>query len=50
LDDVAVQTEHNCICLRCYSRETGNAVTLPHKLRRELDALLTEDALPWGYR
>ena len=37
LDDVVVATAHgNCICLRCFVRETGSMRPLPQALRRDL--------------
>jgi hypothetical protein len=31
-----------CICLRCYARETGTQRPMPKALRRELSATLAE--------
>lgn len=37
LDDVELKLLHGrCICLRCYSRETGGARDMPKALRHEL--------------
>lgn len=42
LDDAMVTTARGrCICLRCFSRETGSARPLSPALRRELTATLT---------
>jgi hypothetical protein len=41
LNDVAARLGMSrCICLRCYARETGNAVPMPKGLRRELGRVL----------
>jgi hypothetical protein len=41
LDDVALtRPGGQCICLRCYGRETGSARPMPKQLRRELDLFL----------
>ena len=41
LDDVvARQSSERCICLRCFSRETGNTRPMPKGLRRQVIALL----------
>ena len=41
LDDVVVPTAAGqCICLRCYGRETGSAHPMPKALRRELTMVL----------
>jgi hypothetical protein len=45
LDDAAVMlaARARCICLRCFSRETGTARPLPEWLRREIAACLPAD-------
>jgi hypothetical protein len=41
LDDVVLRHgTDECICLRCYDRETGGARLMPKALRREIDAVL----------
>jgi hypothetical protein len=41
LDDVAVRgAGPRCICLRCFTRETGTAVRMPKGLRNQLLATL----------
>ena len=41
LDDVvAASAVGQCICLRCFGRETGSARPMPKALRRELSATL----------
>jgi hypothetical protein len=41
LDDVIVPTERGrCICLRCFTRETGTARPMDRRLREELTAVL----------
>jgi hypothetical protein len=41
LDDVAVGgTPALCICLRCFTRETGSAKPMPKSLRRQLSTAL----------
>jgi len=41
LDDRMLRCgDDQCICLRCYDRETGNARPMPRALRRELVAAL----------
>lgn len=41
LDDVALSHPGGqCICLRCYGRETGSNRQMPKQLRRELSAFL----------
>jgi hypothetical protein len=41
LDDAVVPTSAGrCICLRCYSRETGSAKVLNRRLRDQLNAVL----------
>lgn len=44
LDDAAVLlvTRARCICLRCFSRETGNTRPVPETLRREVAACITD--------
>jgi hypothetical protein len=43
LDDVAVPGgAGRCICLRCFSRETGSARPMAKALRQQLSAALTE--------
>ena len=43
LDDaVAATANGHCICLRCYSRETGSARPMPKALRRELTNMLAQ--------
>jgi hypothetical protein len=44
LDDAAVllASRAKCICLRCFSRETGSARPVPEALRREVAACLVE--------
>lgn len=44
LDDAAVvmATRARCICLRCFSRETGTTRALPKHLERELAACMPE--------
>jgi hypothetical protein len=44
LDDVAVMasTGDQCICVRCFVRETDSAKPMPKELRRQLTAVLTE--------
>ena len=42
MDDVVVATATGqCVCLRCYGRETGSARPMPKALRRELGAVLS---------
>jgi len=37
LDDVALRRgEDGCVCLACFTRETGTARRMPKALRREL--------------
>jgi hypothetical protein len=41
LDDAVIPTTAGrCICLRCFSRETGSAKVLNRRLRDELNAVL----------
>jgi hypothetical protein len=41
LDDAVVPTSAGrCICLRCYSRETGSAKVLNRRFRDQLNAVL----------
>ena len=41
LDDVALRRgDAGCICLGCFTRETGTARRLPRALRRDLIAAL----------
>lgn len=41
LDDVVVPGgARSCVCLRCYSRETGSARRMSKQLRRDLIATL----------
>jgi hypothetical protein len=41
LDDAVIPTSAGrCICLRCYSRETGTAKVLNRRFRDQLNALL----------
>ena len=41
LDDVVVATvTGQCICLRCFSRETGSGHPMPKALQREVVAAL----------
>ena len=43
LDDVAVRgSGARCVCLRCFTRETGTARPMPASLRRAVTALLAE--------
>jgi hypothetical protein len=43
LDDVVVGGHTGwCVCLRCFTRETGNVRPMPKGLRRELIAALAE--------
>lgn len=48
LDDVAVRREggNQCVCLRCYGRETGTALTMPKALREQIVAVLTGMDVP----
>ena len=42
-DDVVLHgPAGSCICLRCYSRETGTARAMPTALRRALTVVLAE--------
>lgn len=45
LDDAAVllATRARCICVRCFSRETGTALLMPEWLRREVASCLPAD-------
>ncbi len=37
LDDVVVATPNGqCVCLRCYGRETGSALVMPKALRLDI--------------
>jgi hypothetical protein len=41
LDDVALRRgDAGCVCLACYSRETGSARPMPKALRRDVIAAL----------
>ncbi|MHB8574004.1 MAG: hypothetical protein ACYDCQ_01610 [Dehalococcoidia bacterium] len=41
IDDVVLATASGqCVCLRCYCRETGSTRTMPKDLRRDLVAVL----------
>ncbi len=40
LDDVVVRSGAQCVCLRCYLRETGETHPMPKSLRREIIAAL----------
>jgi hypothetical protein len=42
LDDVAVPltSAGRCVCLACFTRQTGSARTMPKDLRRQLSAIL----------
>ena len=43
LDDVVLSREDgNCICLRCFGRETGSARPMPKALRRHLIAAVID--------
>ena len=48
LDDVAVRRGGgaDCVCLRCFDRETASARPLPKALRRQLVALLAALDVP----
>ncbi len=45
LDDAAVllAARARCICVRCFSRETGGTLPMPDWLRREVAACLPAD-------
>lgn len=37
LDDVVIgSAAGRCVCLRCFGRETGTALPMPGRLRREI--------------
>lgn len=40
LDDVVVRSGAQCVCLRCYYRETGDTRQMTKKLQREISAVL----------
>ena len=41
LDDVVLSYANGqCICLRCYERETGSAMPMPKELRRDITEAL----------
>jgi hypothetical protein len=44
LDDAAVllAARARCICVRCFARETGDALQVPALLRREVVSCLSE--------
>jgi recombinational DNA repair protein (RecF pathway) len=46
LDDVVVSTKGGrCVCLRCFTRETGTTRTMPAALRRAVTALVAETSI-----
>ena len=41
-DTVVISASTRCICLRCYTRETGNLKLMTKALRRELVSTLSQ--------
>ncbi len=39
-DDAVVPTGSRCVCLACFSRETGTAKPLPKGLRRVVEGIV----------
>ena len=40
-DDVVLSSANGqCVCLRCYGRETGSTLPMPKDLRRDVSAAL----------
>ena len=48
MDDAAVLlfAATQCICLRCFTRETGTAKPMPEDLRRQLLVIVSEADVP----
>jgi hypothetical protein len=43
IDDMAIQgAAGQCVCVRCFARETENELPMPKTLQRELVAALNE--------
>lgn len=49
LDDAVTPTRSGgCVCIRCYSRETGTARPMTKDLRRDISTALIPRASVWG--
>ncbi|MHB8576504.1 MAG: hypothetical protein ACYDCQ_14375 [Dehalococcoidia bacterium] len=47
LDDVVVAHGEQCICLRCYGRETDSGIPMPKELRHAIIDALAEREPAW---
>lgn len=49
LDDVIAPVSNGrCVCLRCFTRETGGARAMSKELRQDLQSALSAIPAPWA--